>query len=88
MSLFLFLDSGLLGLLTHSQRSAEVIPMSDWIFRCLSNRSQAILPAIICYELSRELLRAKKSFGLGRLDAFVHTVPGRYLPLSESFAFG
>ena len=83
MSLFLFLDSGPLGLLTHPQRSAEVIKISDWFLRYLSQGSQIIVPAIIYYELRRELLRAKKSFGLGRLDAFVNAVPGRYLPLSD-----
>jgi hypothetical protein len=35
------------------------------------------------YELKRELLRAKKSFGVARLDAFVDASPGRYLPLTD-----
>lgn len=83
MSLFLFLDSGPLGFLTHPQRSAEVIEISNWFVRCLSQGNQVIVPAIVYYELRRELLRARKSFGLGRLDAFVNAVPGRYLPLSD-----
>jgi len=83
VSLFLFLDSSPLGLLTHPQRTAEVIDLSDWFFDCLSKGSQAIVPAVIYYELRRELLRAKKSFGPGRLDAFVNAFPGRYLPLSD-----
>lgn len=37
----------------------------------------------IYYELKRELLRAKKTFSAGRLDAFVNATPGRYLPLSD-----
>ncbi|HEY1950058.1 MAG TPA: hypothetical protein VGG97_23815 [Bryobacteraceae bacterium] len=41
------------------------------------------MPAIIYYELKRELLRADKMLGLERLDAFVNTTPGRYLPLSD-----
>jgi hypothetical protein len=33
--------------------------------------------------LKRELLRAKKTFGIGRLQAFVNATPGCYLPLSD-----
>lgn len=42
-----------------------------------------IVPAIVYYELKRELPRAKKDFGIARLDAFVAASPGRYLPLSD-----
>jgi hypothetical protein len=31
----------------------------------------------------REILRAKKRFGIRRLDAFVAATPGRYLPPSD-----
>ena len=83
MSQVLFLDSGPLGLLTHPQRSAEVIAVTDWLSRVLLGGSQVIVPAIVYYELKRELLRAKKSFGIARLDSFVSASPGRYLPLSD-----
>jgi predicted nucleic acid-binding protein len=42
-----------------------------------------IVPAIVYYELKRELLRAKKTFGVARLDAFIAASAGRYLPLSD-----
>lgn len=83
MSQVLFLDSGPLGLLTHPQRSEEVIAVTDWLSRALLAGSQVIVPAIVYYELKRELLRAKKTFGIGRLDLFVSASPGRYLPLSD-----
>ena len=83
MSQVLFLDSGPLGLLTHPQRSEEVIAVTDWLSRVLLAGSQVIVPAIVYYELKRELLRAKKTFGIGRLDLFVNSSPGRYLPLSD-----
>jgi len=79
----LFLDSGPLGLLTHPQRSAEVIAITDWLSRCLLNGNQVFVPAIVYYELKRELLRAKKTFSLGRLDSFVNATPARYVPLSD-----
>jgi predicted nucleic acid-binding protein len=80
---FIFLDSGPLGLLTHPQRSVEVIAVTQWLSRCLLSGSRAIVPAIVYYELKRELLRAKKTFSVGRLDAFIDAAPGRYLPLSD-----
>jgi predicted nucleic acid-binding protein len=83
VSQFLFLDSGPLGLLTHPNRIAEVLAITDWLSACLLSGSRVIVPAIVYYELKRELLRAKKDFSAGRLDAFVNAVPGRYLPLSD-----
>ena len=42
-----------------------------------------IIPAIVYYELKRELLRANKTFSVARLEAFASTTPGPYLPLSD-----
>ncbi len=42
-----------------------------------------ILPAIIYYELKRELLRAGKTVSVSRLEAFASATAGRYLPLSD-----
>ena len=80
---FLFLDSGPLGLLAHPQRSAEVIAVTEWLSGCLRASSRVIVPAIVYYELKRELLRANKSVSVARLDAFVNAASGRYLPLSD-----
>ena len=83
MNQILFLDSGPLGLLTHPQRSAEVVAVTEWLSHCLLGGCRVIVPAIVYYELKRELLRAKKSFGVARLEAFIAATPGRYLPLSD-----
>jgi predicted nucleic acid-binding protein len=77
------LDSGPLGLLTHPQRNAEVVAITEWLSRCLLSGHRIIIPAIIYYELRRELLRANKNFGVSRLDAFASRTPGRYLPLTD-----
>jgi predicted nucleic acid-binding protein len=83
VSQVLFLDSGPLGLLTHPQRSAEVVAVAEWLSRCVLNGSRVFVPAIVYYELKRELLRANKISSVHRLDAFVNTMPGRYIPLSD-----
>src|ERR1035441_7671439 len=66
-----------------SAASVEVITVTQWLSRCLLNGTRIIVPAIVYYELKRELLRAKKTFSIGRLDAFINAAPGRYLPLSD-----
>jgi predicted nucleic acid-binding protein len=80
---FIVLDSGPLGLVTHPQRNTEVVAITDWLARCLLAGDRIIVPAIVFYELKRELLRANKTIGLARLERFVGLTPGRYLPLSD-----
>jgi hypothetical protein len=77
----LFLDSGPLGLITQPQRSNEVIAITDWLKDCLRAGARVVVPGIVYYEIKRELLRANKSVGIARLDAFVNATPDRYLPL-------
>jgi predicted nucleic acid-binding protein len=60
-----------------------VIDVTEWLSRCLIAGSRIIVPAIVYYEIKRELLRARKTFSLQRLDAFVSAAPDRYLPLSD-----
>ena len=83
MSDVLFLDSGPLGLITHPHRSAEVIAIADWLKDCIRAGARILVPAIVYYEIKRELLRASKNAGIARLDAFVNDAPGRYVPLSD-----
>ena len=84
MSRLIFLDSGPLGLLTHPQRSREVIEITQWFERCLRSGCQFIVPSIVYYEIRRELLRANKTQSLSLLDAFVNITPWRYLPLTDA----
>jgi hypothetical protein len=59
------------------------VAITDWLSQCLLNGHRVIVPAIVYYELKRELIRAGKSFSIARLDAFISTTTGRYIPLSD-----
>jgi hypothetical protein len=48
---FLLLDSGPLGLLTHPQRTAEVLGIIDWASRCMRGGTRIMVPAIVYYEV-------------------------------------
>lgn len=83
MSDILFLDSGPRGLITQPQRSHEVIAITGWLKDCLGAGARVLVPAIVYYEIKRELLRANKTIGIARLDAFVTATPDRYVPLTD-----
>lgn len=82
MSQFIFLDSGPLGLITHPRQTDEVAAITEWLAQVLKNGNRVLVPAIIYYELKRELLRAQKPFSVGRLDAFSRA-SSRYIPLTD-----
>lgn len=82
MSQFVFLDSGPLGLITHPRQTDEVAAVTEWLARILKTGNRVLVPAIIYYELKRELLRAKKPFSVGRLDVFSRA-SNRYIPLTD-----
>jgi predicted nucleic acid-binding protein len=83
VSRYLLVDSGPLGLVTQPRLSPEVVAINRWLIGCLSSGDAVLVPAIIYYELRRELLRARKASGLARLDAFVQIDPNRYLALTD-----
>jgi hypothetical protein len=83
VSRLLLLDSGPLGLITQPKISFEVVAINRWLIRRLRADDRAVVPAIVYYEIRRELLRAEKKAGIARLDAFVQAAPGRYLQLSD-----
>jgi predicted nucleic acid-binding protein len=82
VSQFIFLDSGPLGLITHPRQTDEVASVIEWLARMLKGGNRILVPAIIYYELKRELLRAEKLFSVGRLDVFTRASK-RYIPLTD-----
>jgi len=83
VSRYLLLDSGPLGLVTQPKLSPDVVALNRWLIDRLSSGDDVRVPAIIYYELRRELIRARKTVGLARLDAFVQIDPRRYLALTD-----
>jgi predicted nucleic acid-binding protein len=68
---------------TQPKLSTEVAALNHWLIDRLWRGDAVLVPAIIYYELGRELLRARKALGLARLDAFVQIDPNRYLALTD-----
>jgi hypothetical protein len=69
--------------MTQPQRSNEVIAITDWLKDCLLAGARVVVPAIVYYEIKRELPRANKAIGIARLDAFVNAAPDRYVRTSR-----
>ena len=69
MSLIVLLDAGPLGMITNPKSSPENEACKDWLAKLVSKGVEVIIPEIADYEVRRELLRAGKDRGIGRLDA-------------------
>jgi hypothetical protein len=69
MSLIVLLDAGPLGMITNPKSSPENEACKNWLASLAYNGVAVVIPEIADYEVRRELLRAGKDRGLGRLDA-------------------
>ena len=65
-----------------SSSNEEVVAVTAWLSQMLKQGRRVLVPAIVYYELKRELLRAEKPFSVGRLDLFTKA-SNRYVPLSD-----
>jgi len=84
MSRAIVLDAGPLGLITNPRATPSAMACREWVVRRLSDGDVFLVPEIADYEIRRELIRAGKTAGLARLDAFNSQVAGRYLPITTS----
>jgi hypothetical protein len=69
MSLIVLLDAGPLGMITNPKSSPENEACKNWLAGLAYNGVEVVFPEIADCEVRRELLRAGKERGLGRLDA-------------------
>ena len=81
MSRTIVLDSGPLSLATNPNGSKSAVACGQWL-RNVATDATVMVPEIADYEVRRELLRARKTVGIGRLDALIKQV--EYLALTTS----
>jgi hypothetical protein len=78
------LDSGPLGLLMHTKHTKEAGACRAWLGRHLTAGVRVVVPAIVDYELRRELIRGKIPAAVSALDAFNAAEAGRLLLLTSA----
>lgn len=78
--MFVVLDTGLLGMVTHPRASEQNRESNAWLVRTMELGHVVVIPEVADYELRRELIRANKKEGLKRLDSLVDALV--YLPLT------
>jgi predicted nucleic acid-binding protein len=67
--MIVLLDAGPFGMITNPKSAPENEECKDWVAGVVVRGIEVIIPEIADYEVRRELLRADKLKGLGRLDA-------------------
>lgn len=82
MSRLVILDSGPLGFVTTPSPGSEALSCSEWMMARVSAGDLFAAPEVADYEVRRELLRARKTAGLRRLDALCSHPGITYLTLS------
>jgi predicted nucleic acid-binding protein len=76
------LDAGPLGLVTNPRRSPQSAACAAWLQSLVTAGVRVVIPEIADYEVRRELLRARKTAGIERLDALAGLL--EYLPMTTT----
>lgn len=82
MSRLVLLDAGPLGMITNPKSNPENEACKNWLASLAYSGVEVVIPEIADYEVRRELLRAGKERGLGRLDALKGMLG--YAPITTS----
>ena len=77
MPKIVLLDTEPLGMVSHPRPNRDVV---EWIKNLLQSGAEILVPEIADYEVRRELLRAKKTKGIKRLDDLTRTMG--YVPIT------
>lgn len=80
--MIVLLDAGPLGMITNPRSSPENEACKNWLASVASSGMEVMIPEIADYEVRRELLRAGKEKGIGRLDALKTLLA--YAPITTS----
>lgn len=72
--MIIFLDTGVLGLVTHPAGGDDATACQAWMKGLLEKGLDFAIPEIADYELRRELIRASKPKSIARLDALAHAI--------------
>lgn len=80
MSQVIFLDTGILGLVSNPKATPQSQECKLWLNSLEANGNTAVIPEIADYELRRELLRAGKINGIIQLDRLKAVI--LYLPIT------
>ncbi len=78
------LDAGRLGMLTNPAGEARNAQCREWAERLLTRGDAIAVPEVADYEVRRELVRAEKTQGLGRLNALRTHPAFLYVPLTTA----
>lgn len=71
------LDAGVLGQASHPRRN---LAFAQWFDQLLQTDAVIMVSEIADYEVRRELLRARREVGIGRLDKLKEVLP--YIPIT------
>jgi len=63
------LDSGPFSLAAHPKFSADSAKLKAWLAAMLVSGARVVVPEVVEFEVRRELIRARKSNSVARLDA-------------------
>jgi hypothetical protein len=80
--MIVLLDTGPLGLLTNPRVTPDTAAGRRWLAALRASGARVLVPEIADYEARRELLRANRVRGIGRLDALGAALG--YLPLTTA----
>ena len=84
MSLVILLDSSPLRLVTQRQGVSAADDCRQWGEPCELAGARILVPAIVDYEVRRELLRTRKVAAIARLDTFIRAEPERWIALTDT----